>query len=392
MVRWFLVDNRELPNTSIHLEAQMRRWFWLFLRGRPFLGSNRRWWSGVAEAGFAAALLLAGVVLLVLIITLAVLQPESKWLNDSVEVFSLQLLLAAALIGIGSSWIARLIWHVGVSAERRGAIASRANELELLQELRQRRDDLPTVPRDRFPPRAGRVLGFRLTPSPRNFGGLVLAAFFSIVLLALVTVLVLIVTTEFRPGSIWFGELGQRLGNPQLGKIPNHPWMAAALLVPICLAACWAIFQFFRQLLKLTGIGGTSIEVSGYPLLPGESYQVFLSQTGRVRLKLLEVSLVCQEEVTYNQGTDIRTERATLIEKQLLRRRGISIRRGRPFETEFGLDIPEHSMHSFKSRNNRVQWKIIVTAKAKNWPRLRRSFNVLVFPDGVTAKPTAVPL
>lgn len=341
----------------------------------------------MVEAAFAAALLLAGVVLLVLNITLAVIQPASQRLHVSVEVFSLQLILSAALIVIGASWIAWLLWHVGVSAERRGAIASRAHELELLKELRQRREDLPTVPRDRYPPRAGRVLGFRLTPSPRNVWGLLMAATFSIVLVALGTVLILIVINAFRPPLTWIDELEQRFGNPDLGRIPNRTWFAAALSIPICLAACWSIYQFFRQLLKLTGIGTTSVEISGYPLLPGKSYDVFLSQTGRVRLKLLDVSLVCQEEATYNQGTDIRTERTTTVEIQLFRRRGVSIRRGKPFETEFCLKIPDGAMHSFKSQNNRVQWKIIVTGKAKNWPRLRRNFTVSVYPSGPTVPP-----
>lgn len=369
----------------------MRRWIWLFLRGRLFQGSYRRWWSGVVEASFAAALLLAGVVSLVLNITLAVIQPASERLDVSVELFSVQLLLSVGLIGIGSSWIAKLLWHVGVSAERRGAIASRASELELLKELRRRREDLPTVPRDRFPPQAGRVLGFRLTPTPRNVWGLLMAALFSIVLVALATVLVLIVVNAVRLELTWVDQLGQRFGNQEIGQIPNRPWFAAALLVPIGLAAGWSVFQFFRQLLKLTGIGATSIEVSSYPLLPGEACRVFLSQAGRVRLKLLDVALVCQEEATYNQGTDIRTERVTILEQPLFRRRGVSIRRGRPFQTEFDLTIPDLAMHSFKSQNNRVQWKIIVTAKAKNWPRLRRSFNVSVYPGEPMASPTPEP-
>ena len=372
------------PN-SFH-ENSVRRWFLFFRGGRPFTGSNRRWLAVVAEALFAAALLLSGVVLLVVLLTLATLAPSPNPKPVSPWIFWLQLFLSGSLIGIGMYWIARLLWQVRVSAERRGAITTRANELELLTELRQRREDLPTVPRDQLVPQVGRVLSYRLVPSPRNVWGLVTSALFSVVLVALVTILILIVVSAFQSETTsWMDLLEQRFGPNQLGDIPDRPWLAAALVVPIGLATCWSIFLFFRQLLKLTGIGPTSIEISGYPLMPGQTYDVFLSQSGRVRLKLLDVRLVCQEEATFNQGTDIRTERSIVFEKRLFRRRGISVRPREPFETEFVLQIPDRAMHSFKSQNNRVQWKIVVTGQAKNWPRLRRNFAVTVHPGALLA-------
>lgn len=362
-----------------------------FLRGRPFSGSNRRWWAGVAEASLAAALLLAGVVTLVVSLTLAVLNWTPEYgLYISTGFFILQLVLAIVLIAIGTYCIARLLWHVGVSAERRGAIATRANELELLSEVRRQREDLPTVPNDQFSPHAGQTHPFRLIPSPRNIWGLVSSAIFSVVFVAIATVLSIIVATAFGFGSTeWSAQLDRRLADNQLDTFSSRPWLAAAWLIPICLAAVWSIFQFFRQLLKLTGIGQTSIEVSGYPLMPGQTYQVSLSQAGRVRLKLLDVALVCQEEATFNQGTDIRTETFNVFDQRLFRQRGISVRPGEPFKTEFELTIPEGVMHSFKSPNNRVQWKIVVTGQAKSWPRLRRNFTVSLHPPAqLETRPT----
>ena len=362
-----------------------------FLRGRPFSGSNRRWWAGVAEASLAAALLLAGVIMMVVCLTLAVLNwTPVDGLYISVGVFTLQLILALVLISIGTYCIARLLWHVGVSAERRGAIATRANELELLNELRRHREDLPTVPRDQSSPRAGRRQPYRLIPSRRNIWGLVAAAVFSVVLVAIGTVLVIVVATAFGLGTTeWSAQVDRHLAENQLDNFSMRPWLAVAWLIPICLSAAWSIFQFFRQLLKLAGIGQTSIEVSGYPLMPGQTYQVSLSQPGRVRLKLLDVALVCQEEVTFNQGTDIRTESSNVFEKRLFRQRGISVRPGEPFETEFELAIPAGAMHSFKSPNNRVQWKIVVTGQAKSWPRLRRNFTVSLYPPApLETRPT----
>ena len=349
--------------------------------GRPFSGSNRRWLTGVSEALFAAALMFVGVVCFVVSITLAVLRSTNGSLYISVWFLALQILVAISLIVIGAFLIGRLLWQVGISAERRGALASRANELELLNDLRRRRGDLPTVPRDHFAPRVGKQLPFRLMPSPRNLWGLIASTAGSVVLVALVTILILIISNDFQDvASEFYGEIEGRISGKKPDEIPDRPWLAAALLVPIGAAAIWSVFQFFRQLLKLTGIGGTSIEISGYPLLPGNTYQISLSQTARVRLKLLDVSLVCVEEATFRQGTDVRTESRIVYDNRLFRQRGVETSTGTPFNTGFELALPERAMHSFKSSNNRVQWKIVVTAQAKSWPRLKRNFAVTVHP------------
>lgn len=359
----------------------MPRWFWFLFRGRPFSGSSRRWWAGVTEAVVAAALVLFGVLLLVaqIALTLLLATPEGLYFG-SMGFYVARILIAIALITIGCFLIVRLIWQVGVSAERRGALASRAKELELIRELRNRREDLPTIPRDHFAPLPGQTLGFRLSPSPRNIWSLITSGLFSIVFLGLATVLTLLVITAFQPSAQLMAELEKQIGENQLGDIPERPWLAVGLLVPIALVSCLAIYQFVRQLLKLTGIGPTFIELCDYPLRPGHEYRVFFSQAGRVRLKLLDVMLTCVEEATYNQGTDIRTERVTVLERRLFRQRGVPLVQNQPFQTEFNIAIPTDSMHSFKSQNNRVQWQIIVIGQAKNWPRLKRKFAVTVYP------------
>jgi hypothetical protein len=373
----------------------LQNWFRPIIQGRWFRGSNRRWWASVTEAVFAAVLLLTGVVLLSTFITLAIISSRiGAEPTVSRLYFVVQLLIASALIIAGVVWIVRLLWHVGVSAERRGAITARTGDIEILNErildelhlteLRKRRDDLPTVPRDRLLPQAGRVLGVRILPSPRNVWGLMSSALFSVVSVSLLSILVLICAQSFEirsPLVSQLSELSEKITPKELSHIPSRPWLAVGLLLVFIPACGWSIYHFFRQLLKLAGIGPTSIELSSYPLKPGCDAQLFLSQTGRVRLQVLDVDLVCEEEVTYNQGTDIRTEQAVVYEERLLRQRGVSLRIGRPYETQLALSIPSTAMHSFKSTNNRVQWKIIVTAKAKSWPRLHRTFRILVHPN-----------
>ncbi len=339
----------------------MLRWISSLVQVRAFSRANREWWASIAETGIAAALLLFGVVVLALFLTLAVLYSTPSGLYISVGQFSLQLIVACLMIGIGAYWIVWMLWKVGVSAERRGAIVSQAGEIELLKEMRNRREDLPTVPLDRFPPRSGKPLKFQLTPSPRNVWGLVVAWIFTVGFVALSTILISTAVASFR-------------------RADPH-WFAVGLSVPISLAAGWSIYQFIRQLLKLTGIGATVLQVSDYPLETSGTYRAFISQTGRVRLRLIDVVLICEEEATYNQGTDFRTEQNVVWEQRLFRQRGISITPDKPFDSEFELELPTDCMHSFKSPNNRIQWKVVVTAQAKNWPSLRRVFGITVHPS-----------
>ena len=338
----------------------MRRWISSLLRGRPFIRENREWWARIAETILAATLLLVGVIGLALSLTLAVLYSTPESLYISVGQFSLQLVVEVVLIAIGAYRIVWLLWKVGVSVERRGAIVSQAGEIEILKETRRRREDLPTVPLDRFPPTPGTRLKYELTPSPRNVWGLITAAVFTIGSVALATILISTAIASWRTGET--------------------DLFAAGLALPISFAACWSIYQFIRQLLKLTGIGQTALEIADYPLLPGRSYRAFISQNGRVRLRLLDVCLICQEEATFNQGTDILTEQATVFNQRLMRCRGIRITPGKPFESEFEFSIPAEAMHSFKSLNNRIQWMIVVSAQAKKWPQLNRVFTISVHP------------
>ena len=369
----------------------MRRWIRILIQGNWFRGSNRRWWAGMTEALIAASLLLGGFVFLSTSVTLAIIQAKSGATSVFDLHFFLRVIIATFLILIGLGWIIRLLWHVGVSAERREAISTQASELEIIRELRRRREDLPTVPRDRLVPQSGRSLPFQIVPSPRNVWGLVVAALSSAIAVSISSILVLIFAKPWLTQSLLvdqFNQLSQKIAPTDLDGIPQQPWLAGGLLLVFVPAAGWSIYHFFRQLIKLAGVGPTSIELSNYPLKPGESYQLFLSQTGRVRLQSLELELICEEQVTYNQGTDIRTETVIVFADRLMRQRGVSLTAGKAFETKLDFSLPVAAMHSFTSTNNRVQWKIIVTAKAKKWPNLTRTFRILVFPKSRDTKKT----
>lgn len=270
------------------------------------------------------------------------------------------------MIAIGTWFVIGSLWKVGVSEERRKAIVTRAVDLEIFNEIRQRREDLPTVPN--HPPSPGARFPFQIAASSRNLWGLISAATLSVIFVPITTTLLLTVIASLNT---------------------TINWLAVGFFVPLLIATGWFLFLFFRQYLKLTGIGPTTIEVSEYPLRPGSVCNLFVSQPGRVRLRLLDVSLVCQEQATYSQGTDIRTESREVYKHQLFRKRGINLRPGEAFETVVTLPIPADAMHSFHSSNNQVQWKLVVLAQAKAWPQLRRSYPVAVYPPtAIDIKPT----
>lgn len=319
------------------------------------------------EVLFATSLLLAGVILIAVNLTFAFLFSTNEQFFTSIWSFVMQLILGSAMIIVGSLRVVATLWKVGASAERRSAIVNRAGEIELFNEVRNRREDLPTVPIVPRPPRRGDTLKFRLAGSRRSSWGLVAITTLTMILSAIVTVVAITAFDSLRGQAI--------------------DWMAFTILFFLLPAAIWSIYRFVRQLLKLAGLGPTMLQISEHPIIAGENIKVQITQPGRLRLSLLDVQLICEEEATFDQGTNIRTEKACVYQQRLFRKRGISVKPNEPFQDEFELQLPEGTMHSFKSANNRVQWKIVVQARAKGWPEFERDFVISVHPSTVLEGP-----
>ncbi len=331
------------------------------LVGRKLLvGRSRGWWAAVTETIVSAALVVIGVVMLATFVTLAVIYSSPDQLYISVWYFVVQLIVAIGLILIGSYMILSTLWKVGASVERREALVSRAGEIELFNELRTGFESLPSVPRDKYAPIRGDRFRYQLLPSRRNTWGFVFAAALAVLFLSLATILILTAMVSFERRS------------------PD--WLAVALATAFSLASIWTTYQFTRQFLLMTGMGIPALEIDSYPVYPGRSFRLLLSQPGRVRLKLLEVNVVCEEVVTFNEGTDVRTERRVVYEQRLMRKRGLLLKPYAPFEQELEFSIPQGSMHSFKSANNRVRWKIVILGESKGWPVQERRFTISVLP------------
>jgi hypothetical protein len=133
------------------------------------------------------------------------------------------------------------------------------------------------------------------------------------------------------------------------------------------------------------GIGPTLVEISDHPLVPGGQYRLFLSQTGRGKINLLDAALVCEEHATYRQGTDTRTETRRVYQQELVRGENFEVRQGVPFEKECEFTVPPRAMHSFKAEHNAIQWKVLVQGDIAGWPEYKRSFPVIIRPGNAKA-------
>ena len=166
----------------------------------------------------------------------------------------------------------------------------------------------------------------------------------------------------------------------------NPDWVLTVLILPFLLIGAGAVFFLVRKLLIAGGIGATLVEISGHPLHPGMQYRLFLSQAGTLKMNVLRASLVCRESAAYRQGTNTRTETQEVYRQELLAREAFQIQRGRPFETEFDLNVPSDAMHSFMAEHNQVGWTLVVEGDVAGWPNFHRAFTVIVQPGNGDAE------
>ena len=330
-----------------------------YLAGRKALSRSRHGsWTGIIEAIIASVLILAGAVLLAIFITVNVISPLPADFYTWLLAVFLKPLLAIAMIGLGVVMIYNTITKTGVSTERRGAI--KANQLELLNEISQRRGDLPNVPSKSNSPRKGYHLPYRIVASRQSIWGVLTAGFLC---LAFVIVCAILLVTAYVKLNM-----------------ERTDWVAGLLVIPISFAGAWSFYRFLRQFLKATSLGPTTLEIANYPIVPGTKNKVFLSQKGRMRLKLLDIHLVCVEEATFNEGTSSITQRNRIYTGRLFRKRGVEMSPKQPFTTEFEFQVPAGAMHSFQSSSNRITWQIEIHGKTKGLPKAVRNFEIIVIP------------
>jgi len=124
----------------------------------------------------------------------------------------------------------------------------------------------------------------------------------------------------------------------------------------------------------VTGIGLTrSSEISDPPsVIRAGNTNSFHLAIGTAQGQSFRVMLVCDEDVTrITKGPIPATAHQRVREQELFRRD--NFRRFSParrFETQVAMEVSEGAMHSFKSANNQIGWKIFVGAKSRENPTM----------------------
>ncbi len=277
------------------------------------------------------------------------------------------LLVPAAFIGISVAGLVYTKINWGKSAEHRAVAAGRAAELNPLGSASATAKTFPTIPLDaNITNSPGMRLKYRL---PINISqGLRLLALAAACLFW--NAMVLVFAMPVLRGTM----------------SPLGHWLLIACLLPFVGVGIALIYYFIRQFYGYNGAGTTALEISDHPLVAGMSYEVLIVQAGHLRMKTLAVYLACEEEATYRQGTDVRSERRRVYQQPLFLCENFEIEPAQPFEQRGSLNIPASAMHSFKADSNEVQWKLVVKGAVEGWPPFDRSFPVIVYPAGSVAK------
>lgn len=328
-------------------------------RGTRRTGSNLA--GSVGEALFFGLLFLLGVGALSAIIGLhdpaAYAFGLGRWL---------MIMVAGSFVLMGGAGLLWTVMRIGISVERRSVMAQTATEIDALSEVMPARPEYPTLPElDGLKNSPGVELSFRLPQAESPGWRLLAATLFALGWNAVACVLTVWALRGYLAGQ---GD-----------------WRLALVLVPFLSIGGWSIYQLLRLIVVHSGMGPTTVEVSDLPCYAGKEYRIAVWQQGHIRVFKLEVCLICEEEATYHQGTDCRTEAREVFRRVVFEQSDFLIEPAKPFQCSFLIDIPRDAMHSFHSAHNSVHWRLVVRGSAEGWPEFRRSFPLVVYPGATTS-------
>lgn len=276
--------------------------------------------------------------------------------------WALTLLLPGALLAFGGAGLSRSLGRWGRSEERQAAAGRRPRDP--LADGPTSSHSHPGVPScEDLVNSPGTILRYRLpieSPESWNLLGLGL---FAALWNAVVVLLAINAGLDLLGGRI--------------------DWLLLAVLVPFIVVGIAGVVAFARSLVLATAVGTTQLEISAHPLRPGGTYEALLAQGGSGAFRSLEMSLELEEQATFRQGTDTRTERMVVWKSPLAAWQGLQLAPGTRFEARATIHLPATAMHSFASEHNAVHWRIVIRGRPDRWPAFTRTFPVIVFPQAV---------
>lgn len=342
----------------------MARWFRIVEKKRGGRRTGSNWLGSVGEAVFCASLFLLGSLLLSLLVGTHLVRPDPGKFAFGVGGWLLVLVTASSIV-LGGGGLIWAVLGIGTSIERRSAMARQAVDHDIVHSALPRARNFPTLPAfDGLIDSPGIELAYRLPSSQTPAWQLLAVTIFTM----LWNLVICIVTVSVASAHV----------------AGRHEWLVTALLVPCWAVSYWSMRTFLNLLIQNSGMATTTVEISDLPLAPGREYQVVVAQHGHAVIRSLELSLVCEEEATFTQGTDVRREIREIYRRTLWKREAFRIEPAKPFQENCSLLVPLTAMHSFQSPHNAVRWKLVVRGEAATWPVFQRDFPLVVYPGEET--------
>jgi Protein of unknown function (DUF3592) len=156
----------------------------------------------------------------------------------------------------------------------------------------------------------------------------------------------------------------------------NVEWFLTLFMVPFVLVGIGLIGFFFYQILASFNPRPRLTLADGH-LTPGAETSLSWRFAGSAgRLQKLTLELEGRESARYRRGTSTYTDHHVFFSQELVSEtRFHSIDRG-----EISLRVPQHTMPSFKSSNNEIEWRLKLRGDIPFWPDVIEDFTITVHP------------
>ncbi|WP_437736477.1 hypothetical protein [Sorangium sp. So ce1335] len=159
----------------------------------------------------------------------------------------------------------------------------------------------------------------------------------------------------------------------------ERPGRTSVLAALVFALSAWMAWWFLVGHLRRAS-RDLSIELAEEPLVLGAPLRVCLALRGPRRVRRVRVTLVCEERVQFQHGSDTASDAHRLWERVLLLVEGLDIERARGWYQEVMAHLPEQATHSFKSASNEIRWAFLVDIQAERGSRVTLSYPVRVLP------------
>ena len=146
------------------------------------------------------------------------------------------------------------------------------------------------------------------------------------------------------------------------------------ILILIGLSSIVGVFQNFLALFNPRPV----LTLSSIPLPLGGNANIKWEFWGNTyMIQKFHMYLEGREEATYERGTDTCTDRETFLTINLFETADPE----QMYSGRADFEIPPDTMHSFKSKNNKIIWTLHIIGKIKWWSDIKEEFEITVLPD-----------